>query len=246
MTTRSQQRGKNRLYWVKDNILSDQFPKVSDALRDPDGLLAIGGDLGIERLLEAYQSGIFPWFNEGQPILWWSPNPRCVLEMEDFKISRSLRKRLRQKKFTVTFNKAFDDVLMACAEPRKDISETWITEQMKRVYSQLHASGYAHSVEAWSDDKLVGGLYGVSLGQIFFGESMFSRVTDASKVALTHLVHETKLRNFRLIDCQVHSYHLQSLGAKPIPREMFINILEHYCSRQKTLHWPAISELYDV
>ena len=226
-----------KIYWVKDNILSNTFPDVSHALRDPDGLLAIGGDLSCERLLEAYRNGIFPWFNEGQPILWWSPDPRCVIEPNEIKISRSLRKRLRSNIYTVTFNQNFQAVMELCAAPRKDVNETWITNDIKLAYLQLHQQGYAHSVETWHEDKLVGGLYGIALGKVFFGESMFSHRPDASKVALVNLVEQLQNKKFRIIDCQVHSKHLQSLGAKPVHREMFIQYLRSYCNDDKILNW---------
>ncbi len=239
MTTHSHHRSKDKFYWVRDNLFSDHFPDVDAALQDPDGLLAIGGNLSVECLIEAYRMGIFPWFNHDYPILWWSPDPRCVLELDDFKVSGSLGKTLRKRPFTVTFNRAFDRVVSACSEPRKDSSDTWITKNMETAYNELNAAGYAHSVECWLGDELVGGLYGVSFGRIFFGESMFSRVTDASKVALAHLVQETRARNFRLIDCQLHSQHLQSLGAKLISRKVFIGVLGKFCSDEKTTDWPG-------
>ncbi len=241
MKNRHHHSSDEKLYWVRDNVFSDHFPTVNAALSEPDGLLAIGGNLTVECLSEAYQSGIFPWFNQDYPILWWSPDPRCVLELNDFKISASLRKTLRKRRFTVTFNRAFSRVIANCAKPRKDSGGTWITKDMAGAYNRLHKMGYAHSVECWRDDKLVGGLYGVSFGRIFFGESMFSHATDASKVALAHFVRETKLRGFRLIDCQLHSQHLQSLGAIMMPRERFIAILDDFCSPEKTVDWPATS-----
>ena len=210
---------------------------MGQALRDPDGLLAIGGDLSSERLLQAYSNGIFPWFNEGQPILWWSPDPRCVLEPNDLKISRSLRKRIRKNEYRISYNQAFTEVLEGCAASRKGVNETWITSDIKLAYITLHQQGYAHSVECWHEGKLVGGLYGVAIGKVFFGESMFSRRTDASKVALVHLTQQLLKKEFRLIDCQVHSSHLQTLGAKPIKRDFFIQILKNYCGLEKTTDW---------
>jgi leucyl/phenylalanyl-tRNA--protein transferase len=239
MTTEYIHSGNSKLYWVADNILADDFPDVSSALRDPNGLLAIGGDLTAARLVDAYRRGIFPWFNAGQPILWWSPDPRCVLKPEKLKISRSLRKILHKKKFSVTFNQSFEQVIKACAEPRKGITDTWITTEMMDAYHDLYKSGYAHSVECWHEDKLAGGLYGVAIGRIFFGESMFNRKNDASKVALVHLIQQVKTRDFRLIDCQVHSHHLQNLGAEPMPRNMYMNILKNYCGFEKTSDWPT-------
>lgn len=237
------QSSDSQLYWVADNVIAGDFPPVNSALRDPDGLLAIGGDLSPKRLLDAYAKGIFPWYSKGQPILWWSPNPRCVLEMENLKISRSLKKTLRRNIFRVTFNQAFADVMTGCAEARWGSTETWITKEMFQAYLELHNLGYAVSVECWYDERLMGGLYGVVLGEVFFGESMFSRKNDASKVALVHLVEHLKRKNFRLIDCQVHSRHLQSLGAKPISRNLFVNILGHYCHRERIHNWPVESAL---
>ncbi len=233
----------NQLYWVADNIIANDFPDVSTALRDPDGLLAIGGDLLPERILDAYSRGIFPWYSERQPILWWSPNPRCVLEPKSIKLSRSLRKSLRKKIYQVTFNKAFNDVIHACSGPRNGFDDTWITEDMLIAYTSLHKSGHAISVECWNGDRLVGGLYGLVIGKIFFGESMFSRESDASKIALVHLAEYLKKNKFRLIDCQVHSKHLQSLGAIPMPRELFVNILNQFCNSYSSYDWPTESIL---
>jgi len=228
-------KNSNQLYWVKENILSAGFPNTDEALRDPDGLLAIGGELSEERLLHAYKKGIFPWFNEGQPIMWWSPDPRCILEPDEIKISRSLTKTLRQNKFNVTYDTVFTEVLDKCAAIRKGIDDTWITNDMKRAYFNLFKLGYAHSVECWLRDELVGGLYGLAIGKIFFGESMFSRESNASKIALVHLARKLNKMNFRLIDCQVHSAHLQTLGAKPMQRKLFIQILNNYCNDEKTI-----------
>lgn len=234
--------GKNytsdkQLYWVTENIIAHDFPPVTSALRDPDGLLAIGGDLNSDRILDAYKRGIFPWYSEGQPILWWSPNPRCVLELDDLKISRSLAKTLRRDIYKITYNNAFQDVIKSCASPRQDSTDTWLTQDMITAYTHLFETGNAISIECWHEDKLVGGLYGIVIGRVFFGESMFSIMNDASKVALVSLVEKLKQLNFRIIDCQVHSHHLQSLGAKPIARELFINILKHYCAPDVTYHW---------
>ena len=184
----TEQSSGNLIYWVADNIIADDFPPVNKALRDPDGLLAIGGDLTIPRLLEAYRRGIFPWYSEGQPILWWSPNPRCVIEFNNFRISRSLRKTLRKERYHVTFNRAFAEVIRHCAQPRPGHDGTWITRDIASTYTRLHDLGHAISVESWNGDVLSGGLYGVVIGKVFFGESMFSRETDASKVAMVHLV----------------------------------------------------------
>lgn len=189
-----------------------------------EGLLAVGGDLGSERLLEAYRCGIFPWYSPGQPVLWWSPDPRMVLFPQQLKISRSLRKTLKSGRFRVTLDMAFRSVIERCAEPRRNQpgGGTWITSEMQDAYCRLYAEGHAHSVETWLDQDLVGGLYGVSLGGAFFGESMFSRTTDASKVALAHLVRQLETWNYSLIDCQVASAHLFSLGAEEIPRARFL------------------------
>ena len=237
MTQGNFEQSANKLYWVKDNLLATGFPGVNSALRDPDGLLAIGGDLTEHRLLEAYQAGIFPWFNEGQPILWWSPDPRCVLMPNEIKVSRSLSKRIRNKHFKITFNTAFADVLEGCAASRKGVEDTWITNDIKIAYLKLFKMGYAHSIECWQDNALVGGLYGLAMGKVFFGESMFSWKADASKVALVELTTQLIEKDFKLIDCQVHSKHLQTLGAKPIHRKMFIQILENYCSMEKVNAW---------
>ncbi len=212
-------------YLLSDDQL-DLFPDVELALDEPNGLLAVGGDLSPKRLLAAYSSGIFPWFSDDQPILWWSPNPRSVLKLDDFKISRSLKKTLNKRIFHVTFDTAFDEVIQACAATRKDGFGTWITNDMLDAYRQLHKQGYAHSVECWFEQKLVGGLYGLSLGHAFFGESMFTRKTDASKVALAHLVWQLKQWQFDFIDTQVSSEHMASLGASDIPRRQFIAELQ--------------------
>lgn len=207
---------------------NQKFPDVNLALREPDGLLALGGDLSPERLLAAYRKGIFPWYNEGQPILWWSPDPRAVLLPSRVKISRSLHKTLKQCRYRITMDQAFREVMEGRAAPRKGASDTWITPAMIEAYNELHARGYAHSVETWRDGRLVGGLYGVALGRVFFGESMFSRSADASKVALVHLVQQLEVWGYGLIDCQVYNDHLASLGAELIPREEFIRSLRHW------------------
>jgi leucyl/phenylalanyl-tRNA--protein transferase len=200
------------------------FPRPEQA--DPSGLLAVGGDLSSERLLEAYRLGIFPWYSGDEPILWWSPDPRLVLDLGDFKISRSLRKTLNKEIFDVTFDRAFGDVIRACAlAPRDGQRGTWITDDMQEAYVHLHKLGYAHSVESWFDGKLAGGLYGVSLGKAFFGESMFHRTADASKVALAALVERLKLWKFHFIDAQMTTPHLLRLGAKELPRRVFLKRL---------------------
>jgi leucyl/phenylalanyl-tRNA---protein transferase len=213
------------MYFLKSGTSNTAFPPVEFA--SPEGLLAVGGDLGVERLLEAYRRGIFPWYSEGQPILWWSPDPRAVLIPDEMKLSHSLRKTLRSGRFRVTFDTRFREVVQACAEPRRQnpTTGTWITAQMVEAYCQLHERGYAHSVEAWHDDQLAGGLYGVALGGAFFGESMFTRVSNASKAAFAALVRDIRGWGFSLIDCQVSSAHLQTLGARDIPRREFLRRL---------------------
>jgi len=220
-------------YWIHPHDTSFEFPDVRLALVEPDGLLAVGGDLSPARLAAAYRKGIFPWYNDEQPILWWAPNPRAVLVPDDLKISRSLRKTLRKNIFTVSFDQAFAEVIDACSEPRKQDNDpgTWITDEMKQAYQQLHEQGLAHSVECWCDGKLVGGLYGVAIGQVFFGESMFSRQTNASKVAFVTLVQQLSHWGFALIDCQIQSQHLESLGAKSIDRETFTGLLDEHCEK---------------
>lgn len=207
------------------------FPSVKKALTEPDGLLAIGGCLSEKRLLNAYRHGIFPWFNAGEPILWWSPDPRTVLFPNNLIISRSLRKTLRQNRFLVTFDRAFGAVIAACAAPRAETQGTWITIGINQAYNRLHQLGFAHSVEAWSDGELVGGLYGVAIGQVFFGESMFHTRTDASKVAFVVLIENLKDWGYQLVDCQIHSGHLTSLGAEEIRRTDFTNLLTNFCAQ---------------
>jgi leucyl/phenylalanyl-tRNA--protein transferase len=204
----------------------DSFPPVHIALREPNGLLAAGPDLSRERLLDAYRRGIFPWFNEGDPVLWWSPDPRMVLFLDELHVSRSLRRVLRSGRFRVTFDRAFADVMQGCAEPRDGDAGTWITTAMIEAYGELHAQGYAHSVEVWDADALVGGLYGVAIGRMFFGESMFSRRPDASKVALAHVVRLLAPWGFALIDCQMATAHLASLGAREISRGAFVTLVD--------------------
>jgi len=207
------------------------FPDIDLALSEPNGLLAAGGDLSPGRLLQAYSSGIFPWFEEGQPVLWWSPDPRMVLFPEDLRISKSLQKTLGKSHYTVTFDQAFPEVIACCAQPRGDSPGTWITEEMQVAYTQLFDAGHAHSVEVWRDGNLIGGLYGVALGQLFFGESMFSFESNASKIALVNLVKQLQQWNYKLIDCQVSSEHLESLGAIEISREEFRLQLHEFLPR---------------
>ena len=220
-------------YWLEPESDPALFPDPTFALEEPDGLLAVGGDLSPARLLNAYRQGIFPWYSEGEQILWWSPNPRAVLYPEQLKISRSLQKSLRKCPFRVTMDTAFAQVIAKCSESRidKDGSQsgTWITEEMKQAYIELHRIGFAHSVECWEGEELVGGLYGVSMGKVFFGESMFARRSDASKIGFAHLVKQLTAWGFALIDCQVHTDHLTSLGAVDIPRDNFLALLDQHC-----------------
>lgn len=208
-----------RLPWL-DSPETD-FPDIDLALSEPNGLLAAGGDLSPQRLLQAYSSGIFPWFEEGQPVLWWSPDPRMVLYPEDLRISKSLTKALGKSQYTVTMDTAFAEVMASCAEPRGDYPGTWITDDMQTAYGQLFDAGHAHSVEVWRGNDLVGGLYGVAIGQLFFGESMFSFENNTSKIALANLVKQLQQWNYKLIDCQVSSRHLESMGAVEISRNEF-------------------------
>ena len=211
--------------WLRPGDPATAFPPVEAALTEPDGLLCAGGDLSAERLLAAYRRGIFPWFSEGQPILWWSPDPRTVLYPSEFKVSRSLGKTLRNRGFVVTLDQAFATVMERCADPALRPEGTWISAQMRTAYQRLHELGYAHSLEVWDGERLVGGLYGVALGRTYFGESMFSVERDASKVALHALARLMLERGGRLIDCQVASAHLDSLGARSIPRRQFVREL---------------------
>ena len=215
----------------------DPFPSVDFALREPNGLLAAGGDLSPERLLAAYSEGIFPWFGEEDPILWWSPDPRMVLRVGEAHVSRSLNKVLKSGRFRVTLDTAFAEVVRGCAEARRDHEGTWITPEMEYAYIRLAELGYAHSVEAWQGDRLVGGLYGVALGRMFFGESMFTRVSDASKVALVCLANQLERWGFPIIDCQMSTPHLASLGARDIPRSDFLDEVR-YLVRQPPVPSP--------
>jgi leucyl/phenylalanyl-tRNA--protein transferase len=201
------------------------FPPTRLAETEPNGLLAVGGDLSATRLLQAYRRGIFPWYSAGQPILWWSPAPRMVLRPAEFRVSRSLRRSIRRRGYRVSIDQAFASVIRACAEDRPGSPGTWLVPDMLAAYCALHAEGHAHSIEVWLEGALVGGLYGVAIGQMFFGESMFSRMNDASKVALALLSEVALAHPFRLIDCQVYTPHLASLGAREIPRDEFERIL---------------------
>jgi len=203
----------------------EPFPPVEQALAQPNGLLCAGADLSRERLLDAYRRGIYPWYSGSEPVLWWSPDPRMVLYCEELKVSRSLGKSVRNRGYELRLDTAFGRVLAGCAGPRRDEGGTWLGADMRRAYAALHRAGYAHSVETWKDGELLGGLYGVALGRMFYGESMFSRATDASKVALVGLVGELRARGFPLIDCQMRTPLLASLGAREIPRNVFLRQL---------------------
>lgn len=216
----------------------DAFPPLSRALRDPNGLLAAGGDLTPQRLVEAYSRGIFPWFNPGEPILWWSPDPRMVLFPGELRVSRSLNKTLKKRDYDIRVDTAFAAVMEGCAEPRSGRHGTWITSSMIAAYLNLHRMGLAHSVETWRHGELIGGLYGVALGRMFYGESMFSRASDASKIAFVHLVRQLERWGFGLIDCQMKTAHLASLGAREIPRKAFVQRLAELIeSSDEPGHW---------
>jgi leucyl/phenylalanyl-tRNA--protein transferase len=229
--------------WLGAN---DDFPPVERALEDPNGLLAAGADLSVARLVQAYRNGIFPWYSDGQPILWWSPDPRMVLYPHALRISRSLGKRLRRRNYTVRTDTAFREVMQACAEPRADDAGTWITDGMLRAYDALHRAGRAHSVETWIDGELAGGLYGVALGRAFFGESMFTRAADASKIALAHLVRQLGRWSYGIIDCQMATAHLARFGAREIPRAEFTRKLQELVNYpQAAGEWRFDDDLFD-
>lgn len=213
------------------------FPPLNDAQSEPNGLLAIGGDLSEARLLAAYRQGIFPWFEDSQPILWWSPSPRCVLYPTRVHISRSLKKDIKRSTWAVRADTAFDEVLTACAAPTPGREDTWITTDMSTAYNRLHQAGWAHSIEVWDGDELVGGLYGIALGKVFFGESMFSRRPNASKIALISLCQQLQQWGYQLIDCQIHNDHLQNMGAEHLDREQFSALLNQYTQSGSPGSW---------
>jgi leucyl/phenylalanyl-tRNA--protein transferase len=218
-----------------------RFPAPETALREPNGLLAIGGDLSVERLLAAYDHGIFPWFDSDQgPILWWSPDPRAVVAPDAIRISRTLKRTIARDTYRISLDTAFIAVIGACAGPRRNATGTWITPQMQHAYRRLHELGYAHSVEAWQEGRLVGGLYGVALGRMFFGESMFSHARDASKVAFAYLGRHLQANGYGLIDCQVMNPHLESLGAVEMPRREFLErVRQNRQCATAPRHWDA-------
>jgi leucyl/phenylalanyl-tRNA--protein transferase len=217
--------------WLDPNDPNAPFPTPDRALNDPNGLLAAGGDLSPERLINAYRHTIFPWFAEGDPLLWWSPNPRMVLRPEQFRLHRSLRRSLRRRRPEVAFDRDFAAVVSACAAPREEEGGTWITQEMAEAYSKLFHLGHVHTVECYDGGRLVGGLYGVAIGAIFYGESMFSRCNDASKWALFHLCHWLGHWGYQLIDCQMSTPHLLSLGASEIDRAEFVRLVLDYRDR---------------
>lgn len=228
-----------RVVWITATDPPDGFPPVAQALREPDGLLAAGGDLGTPRLLAAYRRGIFPWYEEGQPLLWWSPDPRCVFRAGDLHVSRRLRQSVRRTVFDVRINTAFADVIRACAGPRRYQRGTWITRDIRNAFERLHAEGWAHSIEIWSGERLVGGLYGLAIGRTFFGESMFSAEPNASKYALLYMDCLLRDGTFGLLDCQVRSNHLLSMGAGTMSRSDFVALLDELCEPASPFKpWP--------
>lgn len=231
---------RRRLTWLDPAGDPTAFPNLESAQEDPPGLIAAGGDLSPQRLEAAYRRGIFPWYSDGQPILWWSPDPRMLLFPSEFHRSRSLAKRERHGGFELRFDSDFDAVVGACAAPRRcEGGGTWITDEMRAAYLELHRRGLAHSVEIWRRDQLVGGLYGVQLGACFFGESMFSRETDASKLALSALVRRCLATGIALVDCQMETGHLASLGARPVARAEFRSLLAEHCDPAIPPRWTS-------
>lgn len=227
------------MHWIGHDDPVDAFPPPQTALTQPSGLLAAGGDLSPERLLAGYRRGIFPWYEAGQPILWWCPDPRTVLPLGAFHVSRSLSRTLRRAQLRTTLNQSFAAVIDGCAADRPGQHGTWITPQMRAAYLRLHKMGFGHSVETWLERELVGGIYGVAIGRMFFAESMFSRHTDASKVALHRLVAELRLRECPMIDCQISSAHLTSMGACEISRQEFVDQTAALCAQTTAVAWPA-------
>ena len=217
--------------WLRSD---DPFPPLERALEEPNGLLCAGADLSVARLVAAYERGIFPWYSEGQPVLWWSPDPRMVLFPDKLRVPRSLRKRLARRDYEVTADAAFEEVIRGCAAPRRGHDGTWITDDMIAAYLRLHRAGYAHSVETWIGGRLAGGLYGVTLGRMYYGESMFTLAPDASKIALVHLVRRLERLGFGMIDCQMATEHLARFGAREIPRAAFVRKLREYVDRAPT------------
>lgn len=232
------------IHWL--DTLHPEFPPIDLALREPNGLLAAGGDLAPAWLLAAYRRGIFPWFSPGDPILWWSPDPRMVLHPEEFRLSRSLRRTLRRGDYEIRCDTAFADVIAACAAPRDATGGTWITDEMRAAYCRMHELGWAHSVETWVDDTLVGGLYGMAIGRVFFGESMFALRRDASKLALAHLARDLERRDFRVIDCQMNTAHLASLGGREVSRRDFTRQLQACADEEAPPRRWAAAQMQDI
>ena len=229
-----------QITWINSNDPPETFPEINTAFETPDGLLAAGGDLSSERLLYAYRHGIFPWFDEGQPILWWSPDPRCVLYTDELRLTRRTVRSLKNCDFTIRVNTAFSDVVTSCAAQREGQDGTWITAEMMVAYQDLHEHNWAHSIEVWAGNRLVGGLYGIAIDRVFFGESMFSRENNASKAAMFALCKMLRENNVALLDCQVESPHLLSLGARLISRPQFAAILQAACADPLPLCiWPS-------
>lgn len=229
-----------QITWINSDDPPEAFPPIDAAFATPDGLLAAGGDLSSERLLYAYRHGIFPWFDEGQPILWWSPDPRCVLYTDELRLSRRTLRALKNCDFTIRVNTAFSEVVASCAAAREGQDGTWITAEMMVAYQDLHAHNWAHSIEVWSGNRLVGGLYGIAIDRVFFGESMFSRESNASKAAMFALCKMLRENNVKLLDCQVESPHLLSLGARLISRRQFAATLQSACTTRLPLSiWPT-------
>ena len=231
-----------KIHWLEPSDPADSFPDPDDALLEPDGLLAIGGDLSVDRLLVAYRHGIFPWYQDEQPILWWCPATRAILFPSDLHISRSLRKTIRQDRFQFSFDQAFDAVVDGCADMRS-ATGTWITPEMSAAYKALHQAGHAHSVEIWHANELAGGVYGISIGAMFFGESMFSAVPNASKLALFCLAACSVELGIKLIDCQLPSAHLTSLGSRQVPRRTFLDLLKRYTALGSRTNWSRRPDL---
>lgn len=238
----------SRITWLGTDDPVDAFPDIHEAMLEPNGLLAAGGDLSTERLLHSYQNGIFPWFDDGQPILWWSPDPRCILRPADFNTSRRMRRSIASSCATISYNQSFTDVIHACAGPRRSEKGTWITNDMIDAYELLHAEGWAHSIEVRENGELSGGLYGIAIGRVFFAESMFSHKSNASKLAMLALCEALEENDFAMIDCQVESPHLMTLGAVSISRQEFADVLDSACPEQTRFdNWPgapvAVSDL---
>jgi len=235
------------IHWLDENYTPNSFPPIETALIEPNGLLAAGGDLSLPRLLEAYSHGVFPWYSDDQPILWWSPNPRMVCFLDELHIPKRLRSFLKKHEYILKFDSAFRQVIEACAQPRDSFGGTWITEEMLEAYCEMHNQGHAHSLEVWkiesNEEYLVGGIYGISIGQMFFGESMFSRETNTSKLAFISLVKHLKYWGYELLDAQVESAHLRTLGCRTIPREQFSVILGSACPAIMTHSWELIPEI---